>query len=239
MEEPGLPPARGFTHWLHEGPGFAIARVLSDLVLLTIALLLARELTPEPENDFFVFDFPVLVIVVLAVRRMYDPSALIGGLDRLANILLAVGIAALVSSGIAGLTDPQDIEPTVALDELILGGLLVTGGRAALYVLRARARRHHRAGKRTLIVGTGDVAMLLERRLRQLPDLGLVPVGFVDPHPDRAPARDKRAVPVLGTLGDLAAVVEETHAEHVILAPSSAPDRGLLPVVWQAEELGV
>ena len=115
---------------------------------------------------------------------MYDPSALIGGLDRLANILLAVGIAALVSSGIAGLTDPQDIEPTVALDELILGGLLVTAGRAGLYVLRVRARRHHRAGKRTLIVGTGDVAMLLGRRLRQLPDLGLVPVGFVDPHPD-------------------------------------------------------
>ena len=239
MQEPGLPPARGFTHWLHEGPGFAITRVLSDLILLTIALLLARELTPEPENDFFVFDFPVLVIVVLAVRRMYDPSALIGGLDRLANILLAVGIAALVSSGIAGLTDPQDIEPTLALDELILGGLLVTGGRAALYVLRARARRHHRAGKHTLIVGTGDVAMLLGRRLRQLPDLGLVPVGFVDPHPDRAPTRDKRAEPVLGTLGDLAAVVEETHAEHVILAPSSAPDRGLRPVVRQAEELGV
>jgi len=239
MQEPGLPPARGFTHWLHEGPGFAITRVLSDLILLTIALLLARELTPEPENDFFVFDFPVLVIVVLAVRRMYDPSALIGGLDRLANILLAVGVAALVSSGIAGLTDPQDIEPTLALDELILGGLLVTGGRAALYVLRARARRHHRAGKRTLIVGTGDVAMLLGRRLRQLPDLGLVPVGFVDPHPDRAPTRDKRAEPVLGTLGDLAAVVEETHAEHVILAPSSAPDRGLRPVVRQAEELGV
>src|SRR6185503_9553121 len=213
--------------------------VLSDLILLTLGLLLAREVTPEPENDFFVFDFPVLVIVVLAVRRMYDPSALIGGLDRLANILLAVGIAALVSSGIAGLTDPQDIEPTLALDELILGGLLVTGGRAALYVLRARARRHHRAGKHTLIVGTGDVAMLLGRRLRQLPDLGLVPVGFVDPHPDRAPTRDKRAEPVLGTLGDLAAVVEETHAEHVILAPSSAPDRGLRPVVRQAEELGV
>jgi exopolysaccharide biosynthesis polyprenyl glycosylphosphotransferase len=238
-QEPGLPPTRGFTHWLNEGAGFAVARAGSDLVLLTIALLLARELTPEAENDFFVFAFPVLVIIVLALRRMYDPSALIGGLDRLANIVLAVGIAALVSSGIAGLTDPQDIEPTIALNELILGALLVTAGRAALYVLRLRARRHHRAGKRTLIVGTGDVAMLLGRRLRQLPDLGLVPVGFVDPHPDRAPARDKRAEPVLGTLGDLAAVVEETHAEHVILAPSSAPDRGLRPVVRQAEELGV
>ena len=191
-QEPGLPPRRGFTHWLNEGTGFAVARAVSDLVLLTIALLLARELTPEAENDFFVFAFPVLVIVVLALRRMYDPSALIGGLDRLANIVLAVGIAALVSSGIAGLTDPQDIEPTIALNELILGALFVTAGRAALYVLRLRARRHHRAGKRTLIVGTGDVAMLLGRRLRQLPDLGLR-AGGVRRSSSRPHARERQA----------------------------------------------
>jgi exopolysaccharide biosynthesis polyprenyl glycosylphosphotransferase len=238
-EAPGLPPAFGFRHWLHEGPGFAVSRIICDLLMLTAALFLARELTPEPENGFFVFDFPVLVIVVLAVRRMYDPSALISGLDRAANVLLAVGIAALISSGIAGLIDPADIEPTIALDELILGGLFVGIGRALLYVLRMRARRAHRAGRRTLIVGTGDVGMLLERRLRQLPDLGLVPVGFVDPNPDRTAERGKRAEPVLGTLGDLAAVVGATDAEHVILAFSSAPDRGLRGVVRLSEELGV
>ena len=56
-EASGLPPAFGFRHWLHEGPGFAVSRILSDLLMLTAALFLARELTPESENDFFVFDF--------------------------------------------------------------------------------------------------------------------------------------------------------------------------------------
>ena len=71
---PGLPPTRGFTHWLHEGAGFAVARVVSDLVMLTIALLLARELTPEAENDFFVFAFPVLTMLIIGwplVRGVY------------------------------------------------------------------------------------------------------------------------------------------------------------------------
>jgi exopolysaccharide biosynthesis polyprenyl glycosylphosphotransferase len=238
-EEPGLPPARGFARWLHEGPGFALSRIVCDLVLLTAALLIARELTPEAEDGIFVFAFPVLVIVVLAARRMYDPSALIAGLDRAANIVLAVGIAALVSAGIAGLVDPADIEPTVALDELLLGGLLVGAGRGVLDVLRMRARRRHRVGKRTLIVGTGDVAILLDRRLRQLPDLGLVPVGFVAADPARTREPGRRAEPVLGTLSDLDAVVGATGAEHVILAFSSAPDRGLRPVVRRCEELGI
>ena len=238
-EEPGLPPVRGFAHWLHEGPGFALSRIVCDLVLLTAALLIARELTPEAEDGIFVFTFPVVVVVVLAARRMYDPSALIEGLDRAANILLAVGIAALVSAGIAGLVDPADIEPTVALDELLLGGLLVGAGRGVLHVLRMRARRRHRVGKRTLIVGTGDIAMLLGRRLRGLPDLGLVPVGFVEPDPARTGESGRRAEPVVGTLSDLDAVVGATAAEHVILAFSSAPDRGLRPLVRQCEELGI
>jgi exopolysaccharide biosynthesis polyprenyl glycosylphosphotransferase len=238
-QEPGLPPARGFAQWLHEGPGFALSRIVCDVVLLTAALLIARELTPEAEDGIFVFAFPVFVVVVLAARRMYDPSALIAGLDRAANILLAVGIAALVSAGIAGLVDPADIEPTVALDELLLGGVLVGVGRGVLEVLRMRERRRHRVGRRTLIVGTGDVAMLLHRRLRQLPDLGLVPVGFVEPNPARAGEPGRRVEPVLGTLSDLDAVVGATAAEHVILAFSSAPDRGLRPVVRRCEELGV
>ena len=94
-------------------------------------------------------------------------------------------------------------------------------------------------GKRTLIVGTGDIAMLLGRRLRGLPDLGLVPVGFVEPDPARTGESGRRADHRLGTLSDLDAVVGATAAEHVILAFSSAPDRGLRPLVRQCEELGI
>jgi exopolysaccharide biosynthesis polyprenyl glycosylphosphotransferase len=237
--EPGVPPDRGFAHWLHEGRGFTISRLASDLVMLTGALLVARELTPQREDGLVVFDFPLLVIVVLALRRMYSPSAIIGGLDRAANVLLAVGIAALVSCGITGFINPADIEPTVALDELVLGALFVGVGRGALWVLRTRARITRHAGKRTLIVGTGDVAMLLDRRLHQLAELGLVPIGFVEPNPDRAGDPARRAEPILGTLEDLAEIVRTTGAEHVILAFSSAPDRGLRPVVRLCEELHI
>jgi exopolysaccharide biosynthesis polyprenyl glycosylphosphotransferase len=234
-----VPPARGFLHWLHEGRGFTWSRLVSDVVMLAAALYLARLLTPQEEDNPFVFVFPLLVIAFLAMRRMYDPSAQIGGLDRAANVVLAVGIAALISCGITGFVEPSDIEPTVALNELVYGVVLVVAGRGVLYALRRRARRSRRAGKRTLIVGAGEVGRLLDRRLHQLPELGLAPIGFVDPDP--APGDDGAAgaEPVLGSLGDLPDIVAETGAEHVILAFTVAPDRGLRPVARLCEELDV
>ena len=60
----------------------------------------------------------------------------------------------------------------------------MTAGRAVLLrPARSRARVHQSAGKRTLIVGAGEVGTLLERRLHEMPELGLIPVGFVDPDP--------------------------------------------------------
>jgi exopolysaccharide biosynthesis polyprenyl glycosylphosphotransferase len=235
-----VPPARGFLHWLHEGRGYAWSRLVSDVVTLTAALFLARELTPEAEDNLAVFAFPVVVIVVLAVRRMYDPAAQIAGLDRFANIVLAIAAGAILTAGVTGMIEPADIEPTVALYELLLAGVLVTAARGALFALRRRARTTRRAGKRTLIIGAGEVGALLDRRLHQLPELGLMPIGFIDPDPVPA-AEDspQRSEPVLGSLGDLPDVIAATGAEHVILAFTVAPDRGLRPVARLCDELGV
>jgi exopolysaccharide biosynthesis polyprenyl glycosylphosphotransferase len=235
--EQRIPPARGFLHWLNEGRGYRYSRLAADVVMLVAALLIARELTPEAEDNLAVFAFPLVVIAVLALRRMYDPAAQIATLDRAANILLAVAAGAVLTAGVTGMVEPADIEPTVALYELLLGAVLVTAGRGALHVVRLRARRRRRSGKRTLIVGAGEVGALLDRRLHQLPELGLMPVGFVDPDP--SPAGDQRSEPVLGTLGDLPDLIRDTGAEHVILAFTVAPDRGLRPVARLCDELGV
>ena len=102
----------------------------------------------------------------------------------------------------------------------------VVAMRVALTLSRDQARRRGASTKRTLIVGTGVVGMQLGRRLREPPDLGPAPVGFLDrPQPDgRAQRRDE---PVLGTLDDLAQVVEATHGRardrRVLVGP---PTRG-------------
>ena len=59
--------------------------------------------------------------------------------------------------------------------------------------------------------------------------------------PTRSHARRRHrcAAPVLGAPDDLAQVAAQTGAEHVILAFSPAPDRGLVPLTRDCEELGL
>ena len=79
----------------------------------------------------------------------------------------------------------------------------------------------------------------MERRLLIQPQLGLYPVAFLDDDPLPDDAVPGRQSPVLGGLSDLAEVARATHAEHVVLGFSSAPDRLLIPLVREAEALGL
>jgi len=71
-----------------------------------------------------------------------------------------------------------------------------------------------------------------------MPEMGLVPIGFVDNDPvdDHA---DERVAPVLGALGDLPEIVEATRAQHVVITFLAGGDALLLPIVRICESLNV
>ena len=83
------------------------------------------------------------------------------------------------------------------------------------------------------------VGARVANRLEDQPEYGLRPVGFLDADPpDESEAIDRRQ-PVLGSPDELVDVVERTGAEHLILAFSRDPDRGLLPIIRRCDELGL
>jgi len=73
------------------------------------------------------------------------------------------------------------------------------------------------APRRTLIVGTGEVAKMVERKISSHPEYRLELVGFVDddPHSDGS-------APVVGRPADLPRLVDELEVDWVILAFSRA-----------------
>jgi FlaA1/EpsC-like NDP-sugar epimerase len=75
----------------------------------------------------------------------------------------------------------------------------------------------------TLLVGAGDGARLLAHELRQNPNWGFHPVGFVDDHPAKLGSRIA-GLPVLGTTYDIPGVVQRKHIDVVIVAIPSATD---------------
>ena len=71
--------------------------------------------------------------------------------------------------------------------------------------------------RRTLIVGTGDVAQMVERKISAHPEYRLELVGFVDDQP-----HGEGTAPLVGPPADLSRLVDELEIDWVILAFSRA-----------------
>ena len=113
------------------------------------------------------------------------------------------------------------------------------GGRVLLAWSQRRARVNKLIGKPTLIVGAGRIGAQVERRLREQPELGLRPLGYVDDDPAPAAMVPERLAPVLGACEDLGRIVDESGARHVVLGFTSGPDSSLLPIVRECEARGL
>jgi exopolysaccharide biosynthesis polyprenyl glycosylphosphotransferase len=219
-------------------------RVLSDLVTALSAVLIAVATTSTPIGSLgadhpALFAFPLVVVSILQLRGLYRRRMHIAILDGLGPVAGAVSIGAMIVLSWEVLIH-QDagagalLGRTWALTVVLLGG-----ARLVLALLQRRARAMKWVGRPTLIVGAGEVASQVARRLEEHPEYGLRPAGFLDADPLLTLDDGRRSLPVLGSPGDLAWIAEQTHAEHVILAFSNAPDRSLVRLTRECEELGL
>jgi exopolysaccharide biosynthesis polyprenyl glycosylphosphotransferase len=230
---------------LLSGAQITRTRVVLDTVLLAAAALAAvagaRDAGVAYDAEYLTWLFIPLSIVVLATRGMYSPTRRMSVLDGAAHILGATALAAMVLLAVQALADPASQAAPLLTRVWVFGTLFVGGGRLALAAAERNARRNRVIARRTLIVGAGRIGAQVERRLLTQPELGLLPIGYVDfvPAPDElAPGR---TLPFLGHPEDMPRIALDTGAEHVILAFASArgSDRMMLPYVRQFEQLGL
>jgi exopolysaccharide biosynthesis polyprenyl glycosylphosphotransferase len=92
--------------------------------------------------------------------------------------------------------------------------VLISLGRASA---RAFCRRRPSYLQNTLIVGAGDVGVLVARKLIKHSEYGLNLLGFVDASAKALP-EDLSHLPMLGPPEDLPALVGSLHAERVVIA---------------------
>jgi exopolysaccharide biosynthesis polyprenyl glycosylphosphotransferase len=122
----------------------------------------------------------------------------------------------------------------------VFGIAYVAGGRLMLGLSQRKARAERLVAKRTLIVGAGRIGAQVERRLREQPELGLEPIGYVDSYPAEE-FESIREVPVVGAPEDLEQIAQRMGVEHVVLAflSSRGSDARMVSVVRDCEELGL
>lgn len=74
---------------------------------------------------------------------------------------------------------------------------------------------------RTMLIGAGRAGVLVAKEMLSRPDLGLIPVGFIDDDPVKV-GTVMQGIPVVGTTGDLARLCAKYRAKQALITIASA-----------------
>jgi exopolysaccharide biosynthesis polyprenyl glycosylphosphotransferase len=129
--------------------------------------------------------------------------------DDLPSLSMRIGLAVIILSL---WTDLSEAKAKTGL-ALLLVLAFVVAGRFVAYLLQHAARAARIISEPTLIVGHGDVAERLAAILRDHPEFGLTPIGFIDDAPVR-----EQTPRLLGRVSDLEGLMARFGARHVIVA---------------------
>ena len=171
---------------------------------------------------WYIGTFPLVLVVQLAClyalglyRGVWRAAAICDLIRVVAVVPLAVTVSYIVA--VVSLP-PVETLRFFLLDALLLSAMIV-GVRSAYRVLDYMQQCARLTGEATLIYGAGRGGQLVLRELRQNPDLGLRPMGFLDDDP-RLQGRVVHGIPVLGSITGLRAILEAQPIARLIVSSS-------------------
>jgi FlaA1/EpsC-like NDP-sugar epimerase len=165
-------------------------------------------------------------VAIFAAFGLYQKWWRYVGLRDFETILKAVVAASLVLVGALFVWSPtdNDLPRSIAVMDLLLTIALVGGIRLAVRSVLERPSRGSvlPRGREVLIVGAGEAGQLIAREMQRSPELGQMPIGFVDDDPRKRGMRILD-LKVLGTTDQLDRLLDEVEPDEVIIAIPSAP----------------
>jgi exopolysaccharide biosynthesis polyprenyl glycosylphosphotransferase len=191
---------------------------LVDLVALAAAVGLTGAFSPATAG---------YALGVLALSRQRRPSICLRVSTQLGRIVMAAALPLVVVH--PWLSDER------AWRLALCSALLLVALRSAAYGALRGARRRGLLIEPTLVVGAGEMGVLIADLLGQHPELGLKPLGFLDSVP---PPYDL-PLPVLGSTAQLPALIGDLGVRRVIVCFPVDRDRDMVPVLRACQPLRV
>jgi exopolysaccharide biosynthesis polyprenyl glycosylphosphotransferase len=182
--------------------------------------------------------FACLVLATLAARGLYRPRLALDFGDDVCAIAVGTAIAAIGTTLAETILHPSAPAVGIALP-WATATFSVIAGRALVFTAHTRVRRQPAVGRRTLIVGAGQVGVLLARRFLERGEFGLTPVGFLDADPPELHEEESVDVPLISVDWEAEHVLRDHRIEHVVVSFSGARHDVLLRVVEECERHGV
>ena len=208
---------------------FATGMFVVDAVLIAAAWLGAYWLrfhalglpTPlgVPPLSLYLWSGAVLTptaLLVLRTFRLYRSART----SRLGVELLAIVQALVVVAAMAGVGSfyaKGELSRTAIAMFLVLATLLLSGVRVAARLALREARRRGLNLRHVLVIGTGEPARMLLKKIRRHPDFGFRVHGLVAADSTEV-GRTVYDVPVAGTIGELPRLLASVQPEIIYIA---------------------
>jgi FlaA1/EpsC-like NDP-sugar epimerase len=188
---------------------------------------------------------PIVFFLFGMYRRVWRYTSLGDGL----GILLASSTSSITLAIVMFVTVVGHYNGGVSRSVLVIDWLLTiafAGGiRLSIRLLgenKARAIALRRANghrtRRVLVVGAGDAGVLVAREMQRNPQLGMVPVAFLDDEPDKR-GKHLAGVRVVGATRDVEVAVRRHDVDEVVIAMPTASGQTLRAVVEGCREARV
>jgi FlaA1/EpsC-like NDP-sugar epimerase len=231
-----------------------VLQLAADAVLVALAYFLAFQLRflddphgwPHRYEVLFAQTVGFVVVgklIVFAAFGLYQKWwRYVSGRDFML-IFRAVAVASAILVVLFAVAKPfkHTLPRSVEVIDFILTLGLIAGARLAVRLILERPSRGARLPKHeVLVVGAGSGGQMVVRELQLNPNLGSTAIGFVDDDPRKRGMR-MLGLKVLGTTREIAAILDETEPDEVVIAIPSAPGtlRGQVVAACREREIRV
>jgi exopolysaccharide biosynthesis polyprenyl glycosylphosphotransferase len=171
-----------------------------------------------PFSTFFSYAlfFALWLVATLPVAGLYREQRGRSWLEEAYRIAGGATTAAVIVMALSFLLQPPGFSRLVILFSVALTVFLLALNRTVYRVVRQRWRKRGLGVERVLIVGAGSVGRAVLSAIIARPDLGYVPVGYLDDNPDRGLVNMGR-VRGLGVVDNLDGILARREADLVII----------------------
>lgn len=237
-------------------------QIIVDLAILSAAYWLAYLLRfdghpPLQMVKRLMFTWPYvvgleyLVLSLFAVPRfawryvgLREVARVLWATSAATAVLLAVRIVSGVYVARWGYLQYALVPAGVIVVNFALGFLGVAGVRVLRRIEAERSANHRLAASErpelvpTLLIGAGRGGVMVAREIAGRPDLGIVPVGFLDDDAAKA-GTIIHGITVLGSISELAKFAKRTEAQQALLTIANAPRTVTRRIVQACERAGL
>ncbi len=230
---------------------FVFLMVVTDVVMAGAAFVLAymlRRAVPFPDEAIGMplFDeyVPMLLIHTLTVfgallfTKLYNLSRS-SRVDEFYGILVGATVGTLMGVSLASLMlrsfiVGQDYSRVMVAYAWLFTIGLITVGRLTNGWLRQRLIRRGWGRRRVLLVGTGEVAMMILQKIQWTPELGYDLVGVASMH--ETEQESLLGVPIVGVAAHLTDLIGACQADEVVIAlPEETSHHDILWLISECE----